>query len=137
MIIFVILFVFLVFTTNILKPTSRLKVLPTVVDGPWLVRASVGQVPTIIGKKLATTYVQGPDFLECSIDVFSSSAAKAVLGVCLNGARKMTMDVGFVVEAQTEEELPEEFIGGKIQISRIIIVCCIYMMLNGADADHL
>lgn len=75
-------------------PKFGSQVIPCVIDGPWLVRASVGSVPAIIGKKLTTTYYKGENYFEVSCDVFSSSAAKAILSVIIGAARKLTLEIG-------------------------------------------
>jgi hypothetical protein len=58
---------------------SRLKVIPRVVEGPWLVKSAVGQTPVIIGKKLDTLVFYDKNFVEISIDVFSSLAARNMI----------------------------------------------------------
>jgi hypothetical protein len=65
----------------------------------------------IIGKKLETEFFSGPDFLEISINVFSSSAAKKMMSVVCSACKKMVIDVAIVLEGQTPEELPERVIG--------------------------
>lgn len=90
---------------------KRWKVIPCCIDGPWLVKKAVGTVPAIIGTKLTTTYVQGKDYLEIVCDVFSSYAARQILGVIKGASKKVCIDLAFVVEAQEEAELPEEVVG--------------------------
>lgn len=52
-------------------------------------RASVGTVPAMLGKKLTTNYFQTRDWVEISCDIYSSAAAKAILGVSLGAAKKV------------------------------------------------
>jgi hypothetical protein len=65
-----------------------------VIDGPWLVRACVGSVPVIIGRKIETQYFSGEGFLEASNDVYASSAAKAILKVVVGAAKSLTIEIG-------------------------------------------
>lgn len=56
-------------------------------------------------------YHRGDDYLEIDVDIGSSAIASAILGLALGCVTSVTIDMGFVVEAQQEEELPERLIG--------------------------
>jgi len=92
---------------------SRLKIIPNVVEGPWIARKACGTTPAIIGRKLTTTYTCQPgSFLEVNIDVFSSTAARTMLGVLVSVAKRLVIDVAVLIEGKTPEELPERILGG-------------------------
>ena len=98
--------------------TDRLKLIPNVADGPWIVRNLVPNTPAIIGKKLPITYTYNPqegskqDFLECNLDVGNSTkAAQKIVSVCRRYMTALTVDIGFVIEGKNEDELPEEMMG--------------------------
>ena len=92
---------------------GRLKIIPNVVEGPWIAKKACGSTPAIIGKKLTTTYSEDPArFLEVNIDVFSSTAARTMLGVLVGAAKRLVIDVAVVLEGQAPDELPERIIGG-------------------------
>ncbi|KAG7365466.1 DUF1336 domain containing protein [Nitzschia inconspicua] len=97
---------------------DRLKLIAFVPDGPWIVRNMVTGRPAIIGKKLPVSYKYVPkevnrdEFLVCDLDIGSSKpAAKRIVSVCRRYMSSLTVDIGFVVEAQCEEDLPEEMFG--------------------------
>jgi Protein ENHANCED DISEASE RESISTANCE 2, C-terminal len=56
-------------------------------------------------------YYRGVDYLEIDVDIGSSAIASAILSLALGCVTSVTIDMGFVVEAQQEEELPERLIG--------------------------
>lgn len=92
---------------------QRFKVIPWVREGPWIVQQAVGRTPAIIGKSLATNYYsEAENCFEVSIDVFSSNAARRVLGLLKGAAKALIIEVFFVLEAKTPEELPEQILGG-------------------------
>lgn len=43
---------------------SRLKLIPSVPKGSWIVRQSVGSTPCLLGKSVDCNYVRGPSYLE-------------------------------------------------------------------------
>lgn len=98
--------------------TARLKLIPNVVEGPWIVRNLVAGTPTIIGKKLPVSYryvskdASRQDFFECNLDVGNSTkAAQKIVSVCRRYMTSLTVDVGFVIEGTTPDELPEQMMG--------------------------
>jgi len=91
--------------------TSRFKVIPRVVEGSWIVKQTVGNTPTILGRKLRQPYHMGPNYIEVDVDIASSSIAGAVLGVCLPVAKSLVVDIVFLLEGWEEEELPEKVLG--------------------------
>ena len=92
---------------------SRLKIIPNVVEGPWIARKATGTTPAIIGRKLTTTYTYDPThFIEANIDVFSSTAARTMLGVLVSATKRLVIDVSVLIEGQSDEELPERILGG-------------------------
>ncbi|CAH8321180.1 unnamed protein product [Eruca vesicaria subsp. sativa] len=92
---------------------QRLKLVTRIVKGPWIVKAAAGQFGAfILGKTLTCTYHRGPNYFEVDVDTGSSQIFSAVVRVVLEYARSVTVDVGFVIEAKEEDELPERLIGG-------------------------
>ncbi|CAN0899587.1 Protein ENHANCED DISEASE RESISTANCE 2-like [Linum grandiflorum] len=63
------------------------------------------------GPALTCNYHRGPNYLEIDVDIGSSAIATAILHVALGCVTSVKIDMGFVVEAQEEEELPERLIG--------------------------
>ena len=91
---------------------ARLKLIPRVVEGGWIVRKSVGEKPAILGKALAVSYSQpAPDVLEADVDVSSSYVAQKVLGIVKGVAKKLVLDLAFLLEGKAEDELPERVLG--------------------------
>jgi hypothetical protein len=97
---------------------ERLKLISYVPEGPWLVRNMVTGKPALIGKKLPVNYKYTPqegskmDFLECDLDIGNSSkTARRIVSVCRRYMSALSVDIGFVIEGKTEEELPEEMMG--------------------------
>jgi Protein ENHANCED DISEASE RESISTANCE 2, C-terminal len=60
---------------------ERLKIIPSVVDGPWVVRGVVSGRPTLIGAKLPVEYHFGHEIVEISLDICASAAARGILSV--------------------------------------------------------
>lgn len=95
-----------------------LKIVPVAVKAPWVVKSVVGGKPAIIGNKMPVTYYYQPaekgkaEYLEMDLDIVASSAARGILSVVKNYTSILTLDLGFVVEGKTEDELPEQMMVG-------------------------
>ncbi|KAI7743437.1 hypothetical protein M8C21_011288 [Ambrosia artemisiifolia] len=91
---------------------QRFKIVNRIVKGPWIVKAAVGNYSAcLLGKALNCYYHSGPNYLEIDVDISSSKIATAILHLALGCVTAVTIDMGFVVEAQEEEELPERLFG--------------------------
>jgi hypothetical protein len=96
------------------------KMVPVVVEGPWVVKKVVGGKPAIVGQKLPITYVYQPpdekkglcEYLEADLDIVSSAAARNILAVVRSYTQVLTIDLGFVVQANTAQYLPEQMMLG-------------------------
>ncbi|CAI9772315.1 unnamed protein product [Fraxinus pennsylvanica] len=91
---------------------SRFKIVNKIVMGPWIVKTAVGNYSAcLLGKALNCYYHKGPNYLEIDVDIGSSAIATAILRLALGYVKAVTIDMGFLVEAQSEEELPEKLFG--------------------------
>ncbi|KAL8487375.1 hypothetical protein ACS0TY_023889 [Phlomoides rotata] len=91
---------------------SRLKLIANVAKGPWIVKKAVGeQAICVIGRTLTCHYSMGENFIQVDIDVGSSMLATAVTHLALAYITTLTIDLAFLIEAQTETELPERLLG--------------------------
>mmetsp|Transcript_24996 Transcript_24996/g.69166 ORF Transcript_24996/g.69166 Transcript_24996/m.69166 type:complete len:430 (-) Transcript_24996:168-1457(-) len=97
---------------------ERLKLIPYVAEGPWVVRNMVTGRPAIIGKKLPVTYKSLPannglaPLCMCTLDIGSSSStAKRIVSVCRRYMSALTVDIGFVIQGDSAAELPEQMMG--------------------------
>jgi hypothetical protein len=97
---------------------KTMKIVPVVVEGPWIVKSVVGGKPAIIGNKLPVNWVYEPAsngkalYLEADMDIVSSSAARGILSVARSHTNVLTLDLGFVVQGNAEDELPEQMMVG-------------------------
>ena len=73
-----------------------------------MVKKSVGTTPAILGNKIKQRYFHGKNSFELDVDLGSSSVAGGVLGMVKGYARQLHIDLAFLLEGQSEEELPEE-----------------------------
>jgi hypothetical protein len=90
---------------------NRLKLLPICTQGPWLVRKAIGQ-PSLIAKKLDTTFRRGTGLLEVTINIGSSVIARNVQRLVTSSLKSLILDIGFTIEGHDDSELPERLIGG-------------------------
>ncbi|BBN19009.1 hypothetical protein MPTK1_8g07260 [Marchantia polymorpha subsp. ruderalis] len=97
---------------------SRLKLIPSVPKGSWIVRQSVGSTPCILGKAVDCTYYRGPQYLEVDVDIGSSTVANGVLGLVFGVVTSLVVDMAFLVQGNSTEELPEHLIGA-VRISQL------------------
>ncbi|CAL5211590.1 unnamed protein product [Lathyrus oleraceus] len=91
---------------------SRLKLIANIVNGPWIVRKAVGeQAICIIGHALSCKYSVTKNFMEVDIDIGSSMVASAIVHLAFGYVTTLTVDLAFLIEGQTESELPEKLLG--------------------------
>ena len=95
---------------------SRLKIIPRIAEGPWLVRKGVGCVPAILGKKVQQLYFRDADpkynYMEVVADVSSSMVAGRILALVKGAATALTIDLSFTLQGESVDELPESLLGG-------------------------
>ncbi|KAL1148996.1 hypothetical protein V6Z11_A10G162400 [Gossypium hirsutum] len=91
---------------------SRLKLIANIVKGPWIVKKAVGeQAICIIGRALSCQYCISENFIEVDIDIGSSMVASAIVHLAFGYITSLTVDLAFLIESQTEAELPERLLG--------------------------
>jgi len=94
---------------------ARLKLLPVVVDGPWIVKKAVGSgtSPALLGKVIPLQYYfRSPDehkkgIYEVDVIVSASRIGNGILSVVKGHTNTLTIAFAFIIEAAEEEELPE------------------------------
>jgi hypothetical protein len=94
---------------------ARLKLLPVVVDGPWIVKAAVGNgtAPALLGKVIPLQYFfREPDethkgVYEVDVIITASTIAKGILSVVKGHTKALSIAFAFIIEAAEQEELPE------------------------------
>ncbi|CAH1453293.1 unnamed protein product [Lactuca virosa] len=97
---------------------SRMKLIPSVPKGSWIVRQSVGSTPCLLGKAVDCNYIRGANYLEVDVDIGSSTVANGVLGLVVGVITSLVVDMAFLVQANTTDELPERLIGA-VRVSHL------------------
>ena len=94
---------------------ASFKIIPQVVKGPWIVQRSVGSgsssVPVILGRRLTIDYFCTPSYVEVDVNVHSSSVAASITKLVRSMTKLVVIDIAFLLEGKTEDELPEKLIG--------------------------
>jgi len=91
---------------------NRFKLIPRVVDGNVLIKLAVKDTPTLLGNKLKQYYFKGDNYFELDVDVGSSSVARNVVGLAIGYSKTIVVDMGFCLQGNDENELPEVLMGG-------------------------
>lgn len=99
---------------------SSLKLIPMVIEGPWIVKSIIAGKPVIIGNKLPTSFFFDAgdrskgiaEYLEFDLDIGNSSKkAKSIVSTCKTYMKSITVDIGFVIQGNASDELPEQMLG--------------------------
>jgi len=90
---------------------QRFKLLPRIVDGPWVVKTTVPAKPALLGQKITQRYFRGECWVETCCHVGSSVVANQVTGICRGASTRIVVDIGFCLEGRQEDELPEKLLG--------------------------
>lgn len=94
---------------------GKLKLLPVVVDGPWIVKKAVGPgtSPAMVGRDLPLQYyfteptATRKGVFEVDVLVTASRIARGILNVVKGHTKSLTMAFAFIIEASEESQLPE------------------------------
>lgn len=88
---------------------ERLKMIPRITDGPWVIRNSVPSKPVLMGKRLPVRYFIGDQHLELDLDIGGGTkTARNLTSLGVGYASSIGLEVCFVLEGHECEELPEE-----------------------------
>ncbi|WCJ41008.1 hypothetical protein M5689_021900 [Euphorbia peplus] len=90
---------------------SRFKLIPYISKGSWIVKQSVGKKACLIGQALEINYFRGENYLELGVDIGSSTVARGVVSLVLGYLSNLVIEMAFLIQANTEEELPEYLLG--------------------------
>ncbi|KAJ0046656.1 hypothetical protein Pint_06039 [Pistacia integerrima] len=90
---------------------SRLKLIPYISKGSWIVKQSVGKSACLLGQQLEVNYSRGKNYLEAIVDVGSSTVARGVASLVLGYLNNLVVEMAFLIQGNTEEELPEFLLG--------------------------
>eukprot|EP00306_Pavlova_sp_CCMP459_P004755 CAMPEP_0185157362 /NCGR_PEP_ID=MMETSP1139-20130426/1718_1 /TAXON_ID=298111 /ORGANISM="Pavlova sp., Strain CCMP459" /LENGTH=860 /DNA_ID=CAMNT_0027722439 /DNA_START=1 /DNA_END=2583 /DNA_ORIENTATION=- len=97
---------------------ERFKLLPAIVQGPMLLKNSSGNRPAILGNKLKQSYYAGDGYFEVDVDCTTSRAAASVVNMVKGYCSTLVIDLAFILQGNTEEELPERVLG-VVRFSRV------------------
>lgn len=90
---------------------SRFKLIPYISEGSWIVKQSVGKKACLVGQALEINYFQGKNYLEIGVDVGSSTIARGVVNLVLGYLNHLVIEMAFLIQGNTREELPEVLLG--------------------------
>ncbi|KAG9142144.1 hypothetical protein Leryth_007597 [Lithospermum erythrorhizon] len=85
---------------------SRFKLIPYISKGSWIVKQSVGNKACLVGQALEAKYFRGKNYMEIDIDVGSSTIANGVVNLVFGFLSNLVIELAFLIQADTEEELP-------------------------------
>ncbi|XP_042378357.1 protein ENHANCED DISEASE RESISTANCE 2-like isoform X1 [Zingiber officinale] len=90
---------------------SRFKLIPYISKGSWIVKQSVGKKACLVGQALEINYFRGSNYIELAIDVGSSTVARGVVSLVLGYLNSLVIEMAFLIQGNTQEELPESLLG--------------------------
>lgn len=97
---------------------SRFKLIPSIIEGYWMVKRAVGTKACLLGKAVTCKYLRQDNFLEIDVDIGSSSVARGVIGLVLGYVTSLVVDLAILIEGKEEAELPE-YILGTVRLNQV------------------
>ncbi|CAA7022914.1 unnamed protein product [Microthlaspi erraticum] len=97
---------------------ARFKLIPSIVQGYWMVKRAVGTKACLLGKAVTCKYLSQDNFLEIDVDIGSSAVARSVIGLVLGYVTSLIVDLAILIEGKEETDLPE-YILGTVRLNRI------------------
>jgi len=93
---------------------GKLKIIPRVAEGGYIVKKSIGRVPALLGKKLKMWYRfdEKLNVIEMTGDVGSSKVAGKIISLIKSTCEKLVVDMTFLFQGDSGDELPESVLGG-------------------------
>ncbi|OWZ02538.1 hypothetical protein PHMEG_00025887 [Phytophthora megakarya] len=91
---------------------NRLKLIPTLVEGPWILQTLVPNCPALTGNKLTQRYFRRSNYFELDLDISSSTAAQYIGSMCQSWASYLQMHLYLTIQGENEDELQERILGG-------------------------
>ncbi|KAG5186764.1 hypothetical protein JKP88DRAFT_353873 [Tribonema minus] len=105
---------------------ARLKLVPRITEGNWVVRRACPPTPAILGAKLRQAHFRGDRcgtrlrqahfrgdrYLETSVDIGSSSIAASITRLSIGYAKTLVVELAWTLQGEAEDELPEVILGG-------------------------
>lgn len=79
---------------------AKLKLIPSLAQGSWVVRQAVGQTPVILGKRLKTEYFMENAYLEADVDISANATAAGVTSLVAGAIKSLVFDIGIVLEVR-------------------------------------
>jgi len=120
---------------------ARLKLLPVVIDGPWIVKKAVGTTPAVLGQKIPLQYYftkgdggKRKGTYEVDVIISASKIAKTILNVVKGHAKRLIIALAFIIEAAEESELPETVLCS-FQIHYLHLELCPRLPYYALDVD--
>ena len=90
---------------------KRLKLIPHVRQGPALAKKLIDGKPVILGKHLPVSFYREENSLVVDMDIADNILAKTLTSLCRNHDGPLEVDLGFVIQGNSEVELPEQMLG--------------------------
>jgi hypothetical protein len=91
---------------------SRFKLIPNLVEGPWILQSLVPNRPALTGTKLTQRYFRRSNYFELDLDVASSTTAQYIGSMCQSWASYLQMHLYLTIQGENEDELQERILGG-------------------------
>jgi len=91
---------------------QRFKCYPVIIDGSWILKQMVPNVPTLLGMKVPITYWKGRNYIEIGVQCDKNYLAQSILSIAFPIAKKLTVDQCYILQSESEEELPEVVFAG-------------------------
>mmetsp|Transcript_6703 Transcript_6703/g.10251 ORF Transcript_6703/g.10251 Transcript_6703/m.10251 type:complete len:450 (+) Transcript_6703:125-1474(+) len=99
---------------------AHVKMIPRIVEAPYLVKFGVAQRPVIIGRKVKCEYFVTEKYLEIDCNVDSSSVSAAAVKLAHNWSTCVVCDLAWLLEAKTVAQLPERILA-TVRVDKIAL----------------
>ena len=80
--------------------------------GPYVVKKAVENKPVILGKRVTHRYFRGKNYFEIDCHADDSIISAGILKVCHRFSKQIVVDMSWVIQGESEEELPEKVLLG-------------------------